>query len=411
MTTPAAPERQGFADLGVPDDLCQALAGEGITEPFEIQRACLPAALAGRDLCGRAPTGSGKTLAYGIALLHRVSQAEPSHPTGIVLVPTRELAKQIRYDLVSLGKARQRYILAVYGGTSYEAQLRSFRLGASVLVACPGRLADFVRRGQVHLDAVEVCVIDEADRMAELGFIDDVRALLDAMPAKRQTMLFSATLDHDVDDLVQRYQRQPVTIDVVGPGHCAGAVSHRVMVVRPSDKVATAAGLVRSYGRTMVFTGTRDGADEVASSLRGAGLRAAALHGGMTQPARERSLEQLRRGQLEVLVATDVAARGIHVGGVELVIHWDVALDAKDYVHRSGRTARAGEAGTVVTLATDHVVGRAARITRSAGVVLDMDASRPTRTSRRRDDAVTTVAGLAGRRSGRGRPSPGRRPS
>ncbi len=366
-----APTDSAFRALGVPADLCNALAEESITEPFEIQTACLPDALAGRDLCGRAPTGSGKTLAYGIPMLATVRQAEPFHPTGIVLVPTRELAKQVRFDLLAMGRMRRRYILAVYGGTPYSGQLNSFRMGASILVACPGRLLDFVRRGQVKLDAVQMCVIDEADRLADLGFMEDIRALLDAMPEDRQTLLFSATLDGDVDELVKRYQKDPVFVDLVGTDAAeVNPATHHVMVVRSHEKIGAAATLVREHGRTIMFTRTREGADNLRDSLAATGIRAGSIHGGMGQGLRERSLESLRHGQIDVLVATDVAARGIHVDGIELVLHWDIATDAKDYTHRSGRTARAGSAGTVITLVTDGHARRATRITSQAGVAL-----------------------------------------
>jgi superfamily II DNA/RNA helicase len=361
------PRTTGFAALGVPADLVDALASDGFETPFPIQRECVPPALAGRDLCGRAATGSGKTLAYGIPMLARVDQAEPNQPTGVILVPTRELARQVRTDLLGMGKARRRYVLAVYGGTPYVAQRSSFQRGASIVVACPGRLLDFVRRGQVDLGAVQVCVVDEADRLADLGFMDDVRALLDEMPADRQTLLFSATLDGDVDELVTRYQRDPVRIDLTSDDPDVPA-DHHVMVVRSIERVGAAANLVRQHGRTIVFTRTREGTDSLATALAASGVRTASMHGGMSQSQRERSLHALRRGHVDALVATDVAARGIHVDDVELVLHWDVAMDAKDYVHRSGRTARAGAGGTVITLVTDTHARRANRITKQAGV-------------------------------------------
>ena len=437
----------GFRALGVPADLCAALAADNIHEPFEIQTACIPDALAGRDLCGRARTGSGKTLAYGIPMLERVSQAQPFHPTGIVLVPTRELAKQVRFDLLSMGKARRRYILAVYGGTPYASQINSFRMGASILVACPGRLLDFVRRGQLSLDSVEMCVIDEADRLADLGFMEDVRALLDAMPPTRQTLLYSATLDGDVDELVKNYQENPVMVDLVGETDDDEPATHLIKVVRPIEKTGVAAQLIRDYGRTIVFTRTREGTDSVREALNASGVRAGSIHGGMSQGQRERSLEAFRHGRVDALVATDVAARGIHVDGVELVIHWDIAMDSKDYVHRSGRTARAGSAGTVISLVTDRQASRVNKITKGAGVTIGAagaasGAERPERsdrsnrtdrtdrTDRTGDDAqqddgsngvarrvrpgdhggVKTVAQLAGRPRGRDRRPPSRRP-
>jgi superfamily II DNA/RNA helicase len=398
MTSPAPRVASGFRALGVPADLCDALAEDGITEPFDIQTACLPAALAGRDLCGRAPTGSGKTLAFGIPMLATVAQAEPYHPTGIILVPTRELAKQVRFDLLSMGKARRRYILAVYGGTPYAGQLNSFKLGASILVACPGRLLDFVRRQQLSLDAVKMCVIDEADRLADLGFMEDVKALLDAMPPARQTLLFSATLDGDVDDLVKNYQRQPERVDVISRESEAAPARHLLMQVRPIEKVGVAAKLVRQYGRTIVFTRTRENADSLRDSLVASGISTGVIHGGLPQGQRERALESLRHGRIDALVATDVAARGIHVDDIELVLHWDVADDAKDYVHRSGRTARAGSAGTVVTLVTDKHIRHATRITTEAGVTIEgAPPSRERQGGTRTQERVTTVSSLAAR--------------
>lgn len=426
---------EGFRALGVPADLCAALAADNIHEPFEIQTACIPDALAGRDLCGRARTGSGKTLAYGIPMLERVSQAQPFHPTGIVLVPTRELAKQVRFDLLSMGKARRRYILAVYGGTPYGSQINSFRMGASILVACPGRLLDFVRRGQLSLDSVEMCVIDEADRLADLGFMEDVRALLDAMPPTRQTLLYSATLDGDVDELVKNYQENPVMVDLVGETDDEEPATHLIKVVRPIEKTGVAAQLIRDYGRTIVFTRTREGTDTVREALNASGVHAGSIHGGMSQGQRERSLEAFRHGRVDALVATDVAARGIHVDGVELVIHWDIAMDSKDYVHRSGRTARAGSAGTVISLVTDRQASRVNKITKGAGVTIGAagaasGAERPARSERSGTDSphddganngsrrvrpgdhggVKTVAQLAGHPRGRDRRAPSRRP-
>jgi superfamily II DNA/RNA helicase len=376
MTTTSNPGAAGFRALGVPADICAALAADDINEPFEIQTACVPAALAGKDLCGRAATGSGKTLAFGIPMLTRVSQAKPFHPTGIVLVPTRELAKQVRFDLLSMGKERRRYILAVYGGTPYGSQLNSFRMGASIIVACPGRLLDYVRRGQVSLDSVEVCVIDEADRLADLGFMDDVRELLDAMPSNRQTLLFSATLDGDVDELIKNYQSEPVMVDLIGEQPDATPATHHIQTVRPIEKTGVAANLVRDYGRTIVFVRTREGADSVRESLQASGIQAGSIHGGMSQGQRERSLESFRHGRVDALVATDVAARGIHIDGVELVLHWDIAMDPKDYTHRSGRTARAGSAGTVITLVTDRQAQRAQKILKLAGVTAERPGKR-----------------------------------
>ncbi|MGD9705531.1 MAG: DEAD/DEAH box helicase [Acidimicrobiia bacterium] len=338
-----------FGALGVPADLVDALNASGISEPFPVQAACLPDALAGRDLCGRAPTGSGKTLAFGIPMMARISRAEAHHPTGIILVPTRELAKQVRTELVELGKASRRYILAVYGGVPYASQLASLRRGAALLVACPGRLLDLVERGAVSLDSVEVAVIDEADRMSDLGFLPEVVKLLDMMPKQRQTMLFSATLDGDVDELVRRHQNNPVRHDLVGDVEQPD-IEYRWERVKSIERLGRAAGLIRQHGQTMVFAATRLGAERLVEQLGGAGIRATAIHGGLSQGQRERSLEAFRKGRYEALVGTDVAARGIHVDNVSMVLQWDLPSDPKDFLHRSGRTARAGAAGLVVVL-------------------------------------------------------------
>lgn len=338
-----------FAALGVPAPLVDALTAQGFEHAFPVQATCIPDALAGRDLLGRAPTGSGKTLAFGIPLMARISQAQPHHPTAVVLVPTRELAQQVRTELTPLGKAAKRYILAVYGGVPYSSQMNSLRRGAAVLIACPGRLLDLVERGAVHLDAVETCVIDEADRMADMGFMPEVRKLLERMPSQRQTLLFSATLDRDVDELVRHHQNDPVRHDLMGdvPESIA---EHRFIRVNPVARLGTAAKLIRDHGSTMLFTSTREGTDELAGQLAHSGITTAAIHGGMNQRQRERALEQFKDGRVTALVGTDVAGRGIHVDNVSLVIHWDLPGDAKDYVHRSGRTARAGKKGTVVCL-------------------------------------------------------------
>lgn len=352
-----------FGALGVPADLVDALGASGFTDAFPVQEACLPDALAGRDLCGRAPTGSGKTLAFGIPLMARISGAEAHHPTAVVLVPTRELAKQVRNELVELGKARRRYILAVYGGVPYANQLSSLRRGAAVLVACPGRLLDLVERGAVSLDRVEVAVVDEADRMSDLGFLPEVVKLLDMMPEQRQTLLFSATLDGDVDELIRRHQRNPIRHDLIGETE-QPAIDYRWERVKPVERLGRAASLIREHGQTMLFTGTRLGADRLAEQLTDSGIRAAAIHGGLGQGQRERALESFRRGRVEALVGTDVAARGIHVDNVAMVVHWDLPSDPKDFVHRSGRTARAGATGLVTMLIAPQHERAAARLKR-----------------------------------------------
>ena len=336
-----------FLDLGVPARFVESLERAGIAEPFPVQAATLPDALAGRDLCGRAPTGSGKTLGFGIPLMARISQAEPRHPTGLVLVPTRELAEQVQRAFVPLGRAAWRFVQAVYGGAPMGPQVHSLRKGASVVVATPGRLLDLIEQGHCDLSKVEVLVIDEADRMADLGFMPDVRKIVDMTPATRQTMLWSATLDGDVKELVQDYLRDPVRHDLVGEEDF-GNTDHRFVVTTPTDRVEAAVELMKTRGATMVFVKTRFGVEDVTAALMNAGVRAASLHGGRTQQARTRTLEDFKRGKVQALVATDVAARGIHVDDVDLVVHYDLPDNEKDYLHRSGRTGRAGKDGVVI---------------------------------------------------------------
>src|SRR5687768_4097766 len=336
-----------FSDLGVPARFVDALDRDGITEPFPVQAATLPDALAGRDLCGRAPTGSGKTLGFGIPLMARVSQAEPRHPTGLVLVPTRELAEQVQRAFVPLGRAAWRFVQAVYGGAPMGPQVHSLRKGASVVVATPGRLLDLIEQGHCDLSKVEVLVIDEADRMADLGFMPDVRKIVDMTPATRQTMLWSATLDGDVKELVQDYLRDPARHDLIGDDDF-GNTEHRFVVTTPTDRIGASVELMKTHGPTMVFVKTRFGVEDVTAALMNAGVRAASLHGGRPQAARQRTLEDFKRGKVQALVATDVAARGIHVNDVELVVHYDLPDNEKDYLHRSGRTGRAGRDGMVV---------------------------------------------------------------
>jgi superfamily II DNA/RNA helicase len=336
-----------FLDLGVPARFVESLERAGIAEPFPVQAATLPDALAGRDLCGRAPTGSGKTLGFGIPLMARISQAEPRHPTGLVLVPTRELAEQVQRAFVPLGRAAWRFVQAVYGGAPMGPQVHSLRKGASVVVATPGRLLDLIEQGHCDLGKVEVLVIDEADRMADLGFMPDVRKIIDMTPSTRQTMLWSATLDGDVNELVKDYLNDPARHDLVGERDF-GNIDHRFVVTPPTDRIESAVELMKTHGPTMVFVKTRFGVEDVTAALMNAGVRAASLHGGRTQQARTRTLEDFKRAKVQALVATDVAARGIHVDDVDLVIHYDLPDNEKDFLHRSGRTGRAGKDGVVI---------------------------------------------------------------
>ena len=336
-----------FADLGVPARMVEALAADGIIEPFPVQSITLPDALAGKDLCGRAPTGSGKTLGFGIPMMVRISQAEPNKPTGLVLVPTRELAEQVQKVFVTLGRAQWRFVQAIYGGASFGPQIHSLRKGASVVVATPGRLLDIIEKGHCDLSAVEVCVIDEADRMADLGFMPDLRSILDMTPATRQTMLWSATLDGDVKELIRDYMKDPVRHDLLEDVEAA-PVDHKFVVTRPSERLDSAVALIEEHGPTVVFVKTRYGVDDVSDDLNRAGVKAGALHGARSQAIRQRVLDDFKRGKLQALVATDVAARGIHVDNVSLVLHYDLPDSDKDYTHRSGRTGRAGNTGLVV---------------------------------------------------------------
>ena len=343
-----------FAELGVPADLAGRLAQRGITTAFPIQASSIPPALEGRDVCGRAPTGSGKTLAFGLPLAARVERARPHRPKALVLVPTRELAAQIHTELAPLLKARRRTAATFYGGVGFGPQLQALRKGVDVAVACPGRLSDLVSRGSFVLDDVQLVVVDEADRMADMGFLPVVRRILDAVAPDRQTLLFSATLDGDVDVIVRNYQRDPVRCAVEPPAGEADLTVHHFVDTTREGRIERTAELVGEHGSTVVFCRTKRGADRVARQLGRAGVSAVAIHGDRSQGQRDRALASFARGGAQALVATDVAARGIHVDDVGCVIHFDLAADAKDYLHRSGRTGRAGARGVVITLVTEQ---------------------------------------------------------
>ncbi len=338
-----------FASLGVASDVAERLADHGITAPFPIQAATIPDALAGLDVCGRAPTGSGKTVAFGIPLVTRVGRARPRRPRGLVLVPTRELAAQVRTELVRLAGPKGRSVATIYGGVGFGPQIEALRRGVDIVVACPGRLADLVTRGEVVLDDVELVVLDEADRMADMGFLPEVRRLLDRVRPDRQTLLFSATLDGDVDVLISRYQRTPVRHELADADD-APSSRHLFWRAERPQRLALTARVVGAEWPAIVFCRTKHGADRLARQLGTAGISAAAIHGDRSQNQRERALAAFGAGKVQALVATDVAARGIHVDGVACVVHFDPPGDGKDYVHRSGRTGRAGNAGVVVTL-------------------------------------------------------------
>jgi superfamily II DNA/RNA helicase len=358
-----------FADLGVPSPLVAALAAGGIDTPFAVQALTIPAGIAGRDILGRAPTGAGKTIAFGLSLLSRIGRADKRRPTGLILAPTRELAAQISRDLAPLAEACSRRVFAVYGGVGETPQHRRLARGVDVLVACPGRLADLLRQGALTLDAVEVVVVDEADRMSDMGFLPDVRRILDLTPADRQTMLFSATLDGAVSVLSRHYQSEPVSYEVADEQSVSTSNAvHLFWTVDNAERTDVATDLLGAVGPTIVFCRTRRGADRLAQRLERSGVRTDALHGGRSQNQRDRALASFAVGGIDALVATDVAARGIHVDGVACVVHFDTAEDEKAYLHRSGRTARAGASGLVVSFVPDGERKAVARMQR----VLDL---------------------------------------
>jgi len=337
-----------FSSLGVPEFICEALARQGIQEPFEIQEKTIQEGLDGKDICGRAPTGSGKTLAFGIPLVARTKASKPRNPQSLVLAPTRELAEQICNELRAFGGKRN--IFVVYGGVGYGPQRKALSKGVDILVACPGRLEDLIEQGEVNLGSVQQVVIDEADRMADMGFMPAISRILDQTSNKRQTILFSATLDKEVAQLKKRYQRDPVLHEVGERTPDITKATHTFMVAKKSEKSIAAAEAVKAIWPAIVFCRTRHGSDRLAKQLKKLGVDAEAIHGGKSQHQRKRALQNFTTGRAQTLVATDVAARGIHVDGVELVVHYDLPEDHKAYIHRSGRTARAGNEGIVFSI-------------------------------------------------------------
>ncbi len=374
---PAGPAQSGpaaldvtFASAGVPAPLVAALSEAGITTPFPIQAATLPDALAGLDILGRGQTGSGKTLGFSIPLAARLADGYTSacRPRGLVLVPTRELASQVHAVLAPLAQAVGLSVATVFGGTSQNPQVAALRNRADIVVACPGRLADLIEQGHCHLGDVEITVLDEADHMADLGFLPIVRRLLDATPPEGQRMLFSATLDNAVDVLVRRFMHNPAS-HAVDPAEAPAAIIHHLLTVAPADRAGVVAVLASGSQRSLVFTRTKFGAQKLARQLSAAGIPAAELHGNLAQSARERNLASFASGAVRVMVATDIAARGIHVDGIDLVIHADSPTEHKAYLHRSGRTARAGAGGMVITLQTPAQAGEVRTLMRKARVV------------------------------------------
>jgi len=339
-----------FADLGVSPDLTAALESRGIMSPFAVQELTIADALAGRDVCGKAKTGSGKTLAFGLPLLEKVKGAEARRPRALILVPTRELATQVRDELAPLGVVRDVTVTAIYGGAKMETQVAELEKGVEIVVATPGRMIDMIERKEIFLDDITQVVLDEADRMADMGFLPQVEWILRHVPGQHQTLLFSATLDGVVDTLIKRYQTDPAMHEVVSEQVTVEQMQHRFLQVHDMDKVKVAATIILNSNRTIVFVRTKRAADRVAENLRREGVEAASIHGDLRQSQREKALKDFSDGKLKALVATDVAARGIHVDEVDVVIHYDPPEDSKAYLHRSGRTARAGAKGVVATL-------------------------------------------------------------
>ncbi|MGB3039625.1 MAG: DEAD/DEAH box helicase [Candidatus Nanopelagicales bacterium] len=382
-----------FAELPLPTPLVEALRRQGLTETFPIQAATLPDSLSGRDVLGRGRTGSGKTLAFALPLLTALANshtpAKPKRPTGLVLAPTRELAEQIAAVLTPLARSLDLTVMTIFGGVSAGKQISTLRRGVDIVVACPGRLNDHMRSGNITLDRVQVCVVDEADHMADLGFLPDVRRILDATPSGGQRLLFSATLDRQIDVLVRRYLSNPLTHSVDGEHSPVAAMNHHVLHVRDDQRVSVISELAAAPGRSIVFTRTKHGARKLTKSLTRSGVRAVEMHGDLSQAARTRNLADFTAGRAVTLVATDVAARGIHVDDIQLVIHADPPAEHKAYLHRSGRTARAGSAGTVVTVMTDQQRAQVQTILRTAKI----DAT--TTRARGGDDFISSLTGQA----------------
>jgi superfamily II DNA/RNA helicase len=359
-----------FASLGLPEGVVRKLAQNGVTTPFPIQAATIPDALAGKDILGRGRTGSGKTLSFGLPTLARLSggRTEKHRPRAVILTPTRELAMQVADALQPYGDVLGLKMKVVCGGTSMGNQIYALERGVDILVATPGRLRDIINRGACSLEDVRIAVLDEADQMSDLGFLPEVTELLDQIPGGGQRMLFSATMENEISTLVKRYLSNPVTHEVDSAQGNVTTMSHHILIVKPKDKAPVTAAIASRKGRTIIFVRTQLGADRIAEQLCDSGVKADALHGGMTQGARTRVLEDFKKGYVNALVATDVAARGIHVDGIDLVLNVDPAGDHKDYLHRAGRTARAGRTGTVVSLSLPHQRRQIFRLMEDAGV-------------------------------------------
>ncbi|WP_439946817.1 DEAD/DEAH box helicase [Streptomyces sp. BBFR109] len=369
-TTPVAPPAVSFAGLELPVEVLRTLSELGVREPFPIQAATLPDALKGRDVLGRGRTGSGKTLAFGLPLLTRTAgrRAEPKQPLALILVPTRELAQQVAQALTPYAEALRLRMATVVGGTSIGRQVAALRQGAEVVVATPGRLHDLIERNACRLGRVGITVLDEADQMCDLGFLPQVADVLDQVHPDGQRMLFSATLDRDVDQLVRRYLHDPVVHSVDPSTGTVTTMEHHVLVVHDPDRYAVITEIAARDGRVLLFLDTKHAVDQLTRHLRASGVHAGALHSGKSQPQRTRTLAQFKNGQITALVATDVAARGLHVDDLDLVVNVDPPTDPKDYVHRAGRTARAGESGSVVTLVSAGRRRETSRMMAGAGI-------------------------------------------
>ena len=342
---------QQWLNLGVDEQIVSSLIKRGINTPFPIQGLTIPDALRGNDVCGKAKTGSGKTLAFGIPMVQNLDQPSgDNNPRGLIMVPTRELATQVKEELDPLLNGKSLTAVAIYGGANIEEQIKAIKRGTDIIVATPGRMIDLLEREEISLQSLEMVVLDEADRMADMGFLPQVEWILRRVDRNHQTLLFSATLDGVVNTLIQRYQSNPIMHEVEAKEITVEEMTHRFLHVHERDKVKVAAAITRSVSRTLIFSNTKAGCDRLVKKLLTEGIRAQAIHGDLRQNIREKALARFSSGKLPVLVATDVAARGIHVDGVEVVIHYDPPSDHKTYLHRSGRTARAGTDGLVVTL-------------------------------------------------------------
>jgi superfamily II DNA/RNA helicase len=377
-----------FHELGLAPEIVATLDELGIGTPFPIQAMTIADALAGRDVCGKAKTGSGKTLAFGLPVVQLTTTARKRRPHALILVPTRELANQVAEALTPFAAARDLWVTAIYGGASMVRQIKALQAGVDIVIATPGRLNDLLERKEMSVADVQMVVLDEADQMADMGFLPQVRAILDQIPNKPQTLLFSATLDGSVGELVRRYQQDPVTHEVASPETSVETLDQRFIGVERQDKVKVAARICGAAKRSIVFVRTKHGADNLARQLAAQGLKAEPIHGGLNQGRRERTLSAFASGRAPVLVATNVAARGIHVDGIDTVLHYDLPEDGKTYLHRSGRTARAGSDGLVVTLVMPEEARDARMLQKEAGIHLSIVPMNPA------DERLDDLAGF-----------------